>query len=117
MKDSSYSKFAGGFSGLSYEEALEAGTRAKHYGNVLGEQRWTAVYDDTYGPGNVESNNDAWNDGDHVLTQSISSLMLEYTQVLTLLLTSKQRRSVTSRWLTSGSVSVMNIYTRKLSRV
>lgn len=59
----------GGFEGLSYEEALEAGKRAKHYGDVLGAKRWTAVYDD-YGPANVESEPTKFSDGSYWATDA-----------------------------------------------
>ena len=55
-------KDEGGFQGLTEQEALEIGNRAKHYGDVIGVNRWTAVYDDTYGPENVESANQVSND-------------------------------------------------------
>ena len=58
--------YTGEFTGLSYEEAMAVGQRAKHYGDAVSAGRWTATYDDTYeGTANNESNPDVFSDGEH----------------------------------------------------
>jgi len=57
-------KETGEFTGLSYEEAMAVGQRAKHYGDAVSAGRWTATYDDTYeGTANNESNPNVFSDG------------------------------------------------------
>ena len=90
---------------------MAVGEAVKHTSHD-GKNKWKHV-------GNLEFDPDNWNDGERVdsVHQQSDAGVYEYMQVLTLLLTSKQRRSVTSSWLTSGSVSLMKLAIRRRSRV